>query len=84
MRQRKLRTVDGELVARGRRAFWLTVAALAWGPALVVAAFLVPVYRRETASAPSGVVHGLPGQTLVQVNGVHVLFVMESCRSACS
>jgi len=68
--------VDADAAALGRRAFWLTIAALAWGAGLVVAAFVIPVYSGETASAPSGVVHGLPGQTLVQVNGPHVLFVI--------
>lgn len=48
-------------LVRGRRAFWLTFAAFAWGAALVVAAFVVPV---------SG------AQTLVAQNGPHVLFVI--------
>ncbi|MGA8719282.1 MAG: hypothetical protein WB557_14850 [Solirubrobacteraceae bacterium] len=68
--------MDGDSLARGRQAFWLTAGALASGAGLIVGAFVVPVYSRETASAPSGVVHGLPGQTLIQVNGVNVLFVI--------
>jgi hypothetical protein len=68
--------VGEDAIARGRRAFWLTIGALAWGLVLVVAAFVVPVYSASGASAPSDVAHGLPGQTLVQVNGLHVLFVI--------
>jgi hypothetical protein len=48
-------------LAQGRRAFWLTVGAFAWGVALVAAALLVP----ESGS-----------QTLVAVNGPHVLLVV--------
>ena len=55
--------MDADALKRGRRAFWLTAGAFAWGAALVAAALLVPV---------SG------SQTLVQENGSHVLIVMAA------
>ena len=57
----------------GRRAFWFTVGAFAWGAALVIAAALVPVYGSSTASPPFGTPHASASSTLVQVNGLRVL-----------
>jgi hypothetical protein len=57
----------------GRRAFKLTVSAFLWGVALVVAAFVVPLYGSTSASAPSGFSRPSAALTLVQVNGLGVL-----------
>jgi hypothetical protein len=58
---------------RGRWAFGLTVLVFGWGIALLVAAFVVPIYSSSTASAPSGVSVPSASSTLVQVNGLGVL-----------
>jgi len=63
----------GARVAQAPRAFWLTVAAFAWGAALVVAAFVVPVYGSASDSAPSGAPGDPASTTLVGVNGVGVV-----------
>lgn len=59
--------------ARGRWAFGLAVLAFGWGIALLVAAFVVPVYSSLFTSAPSGVSVPSASTTLVQVNGLGVL-----------
>jgi hypothetical protein len=56
---------------RGRWAFGLTVAAFAWGSALFVAAFVVPIYS-SNSSATGASVSSSPS-TLVAVNGLWVL-----------
>jgi hypothetical protein len=58
---------------RGRWAFGLTLLAFGWGIALVVAAFVVPVYGSSTSS---GVSVASAASTLVQVNGLGVLVPM--------
>lgn len=60
-------------VVEGRRAVWLTVAAFAWGAALVVAAFVVPVYDSASDSVPSGAPGDPASATLVGVNGLGVV-----------
>jgi hypothetical protein len=55
-------------VRRGRQAFWLTVAALAWSAVLIGAAFLFPAYGSSSSAAQAS-----GSQTLVQVNGLGVL-----------
>lgn len=57
---------------RGRWAFGLTLAAFAWGVALCVAAFVVPVYSSASSTAGSGAAT-LSSETLVAVNGLWVL-----------
>jgi hypothetical protein len=44
-------TPDAADIRRGRWAFGLTVTAFAWALALVVAAFVVPVYEGEAAGS---------------------------------
>jgi hypothetical protein len=58
--------------ARGRWAFRLTALAFAWGMALLVAAFVLPVYG-TSVSAPSGASPVSAPSTLVGVNGLGVL-----------
>ena len=58
---------------RGRWAFGMTLLALAWAVALLVAAFVLPVYGSSTASGPSGLSVDLDSPTLVAVNGLWVL-----------
>ena len=57
---------------RGGWAFWLTVWAFGWCIALLVAAFVLPMYG-TSASAPSGASVPSASSTLVQVNGPGVL-----------
>jgi hypothetical protein len=57
----------------GRWAFGLTVLAFAWGIALLVVAFVFPMYGSSTASAPSGVSVPSASSTLVGVNGLGML-----------
>ena len=56
--------------ANGRWAFALTVAAFAWGAALVVGAFVLPFYSVER-EGPSGTVK--TSETLIGENGLGVL-----------
>ena len=58
---------------RGRWAFGMTLLAFAWGVALLVAAFLLPVYGSSTATGPSGLSEHSASSTLVTVNGLGVL-----------
>lgn len=51
----------------------MTVAAFAWGVALLVAAFLVPVYTSTSDSGPTGANALAASSTLVGVNGLGVL-----------
>jgi hypothetical protein len=51
----------------------LTVLAVGWGAALLVAAIVFPAYSSSTASAPSGISAPSASATLVQVNGLGVL-----------
>jgi hypothetical protein len=55
----------------GLLAFWLTVAAFGWSLALVVGAFVVPVYSGSGASTISGSFS--TNVTLVAQNGLAVL-----------
>ena len=52
-------------------AFWLTVAAFVWSVALIVGAFVVPVYSGSGASSISGPFS--THATLVAQNGLRVL-----------
>jgi hypothetical protein len=56
---------------RGRRAFWLTIAGLAWSAALLAGAFVLPVYGSSGTSSTGLSWSG--SSTLVAVNGVGVL-----------
>lgn len=56
---------------QGRRAFWLTIAALAWSAALVGGAFVLPLYGSSGASSTGAYWSG--SLTLVDVNGLGVL-----------
>jgi hypothetical protein len=58
---------------RGSWAFGMTLSACAWDVALLVAAFVLPVYGSSTASEPSGVSVHSASLTLVEVNGLSVL-----------
>jgi hypothetical protein len=65
--------IEDRASARGRWAFRLTVAAFAWGAALVAGAFLLPVYGSSSATAAPGLAVPSPSSTLVGVNGLRVL-----------
>lgn len=54
----------------GRRAWGLTVLALAWAVALIVLALLIPVYSTQRATPPTGAIEPSSSLTFVQVNGV--------------
>ena len=56
---------------RGRHAFWLTIAALAWSGALVAGAFVLPLYGSSGTSSTGAAWSG--SSTLVAVNGLGVL-----------
>ncbi len=56
---------------QGRRAFWLTIAALAWSAALVGGAFVLPFYGSSGASSTGAYWSG--SLSLVDVNGLGVL-----------
>jgi hypothetical protein len=62
---------DAADIRRGRWAFGLTAAAFAWALALVVAAFVVPVYEGETGG--DGGLSGSTGATLIGENGLGAL-----------
>src|ERR1700677_875736 len=70
------RVVNSVRVWEGRLAFAATVAAFAWSAALILAAFLVPVYSGESVgvtSGVSGVTRAHFELTLVGANGIGVL-----------
>lgn len=57
--------------SRGRHAFWLTIAALAWSAALVAGVFVLPLYGSSGTSSTGAAWSG--SSTLVAVNGLGVL-----------
>jgi hypothetical protein len=65
--------VESPSSSGGRWAFGLTLSAFVWGIALVVSAFVLPMYGSSSASAPSRVSVPSAPSTLVQVNGLGVL-----------
>jgi hypothetical protein len=56
---------------RGRQAFWLTIAGMAWSAALLAAACVLPVYGSSGSSSTGLSWSG--SSTLVAVNGIGVL-----------
>src|SRR5947209_1750528 len=56
---------------RGRQAFWLTNAALAWSAALIAGAFVLPVYGSSGTSSTGA--HWTGSLTLVAINGLGAL-----------
>ncbi|MEA2210440.1 MAG: hypothetical protein QOF83_388 [Solirubrobacteraceae bacterium] len=56
---------------RGRWAFWLTIAGLAWSAALVAGAFMLLAYGSSGTSSTGA--HWSGSVTLVAVNGAGVL-----------
>jgi hypothetical protein len=64
-------TPDAADIRRGRWAYGLTATAFAWALALVVAAFVVPVYEGEAAG--DGGFSGSMGATLIGENGLGAL-----------
>jgi uncharacterized membrane protein YhaH (DUF805 family) len=62
---------DAADIRRGRWAYGLTATAFAWALALVVAAFVVPVYEGEAAG--DGGSSGSMGATLIGENGLGAL-----------
>jgi hypothetical protein len=59
------------VTTRGRLAFGLTVGSFVWGLALLVAAFVLPVYSGSAVSSTGADVS--TSATLVQVNGLWVI-----------